>query len=118
MPDGMPVIGKGVPSRLIPFHQGSLPGALAIVMLLPDSNNAIIVLSNSVALTDVPAWVGQLVLEELLDVPESERVDFLAPAKAAVAENLKWYPELVKELDAAQKQVTSLKNLEEYVAVY
>lgn len=118
IPDGMPIIGKAVPSQLVIFHQGSHPGALAIVMLLPDSENVIIVLSNSLALTDVPDWVGQLVLEELLDVSESERVDYLAPAKAAVAENLKWYPELVKELDAAQKHGTSRKNLEEYVGVY
>lgn len=118
VPGGMPVIGKGVPSQLVLFHQGSLPGALAIVMLLPDSDGMIIVLSNSLALSDVPDWVGQLVLEELLDVPESERVDFIAPAKAAVAENLKWYPGLVKELEAAQKHGTSPKDLEEYVGVY
>lgn len=118
IPDGMPIIGKAVPSQLVIFHQGSHPGALAIVMLLPDSENVIIVLSNSPTLTDVPDWVGQLVLEELLDVSESERVDYLAPAKAVVAENLKWYPELVKELDAAQKHGTSRKDLEEYVGVY
>lgn len=99
VPGGMPVIGKGLPSQLVLFHQGSLPGALAIVMLLPDSDNMIIVLSNSLAITDAP----ELVLEQLLEALEAERVDFLAPAKAAVAENLKRYPELIKELDAAPK---------------
>src|SRR3569833_2572680 len=54
MPDGMPVVGKCAPSQLVLFHQGSLPGALSIVMLLPDTDNIILVLSNSLALNDVP----------------------------------------------------------------
>lgn len=69
MPDGMPTVGKGAPSQLVLFHQGSLAGILSIVMILPDTDNVIVVLSTSLALNDVPDWVGQLVLEELLDVP-------------------------------------------------
>lgn len=92
MPDGMPIVGKAVPPQLILFHQGSLPGALSIVILLPDTNSVIIVLSNSLALNDVPDWVGQLVLEELLEVPALERNDYIKAARTSVAENLKWYP--------------------------
>ncbi|KAJ5959871.1 uncharacterized protein N7479_007021 [Penicillium vulpinum] len=118
MPDGMPIVGKGVPSQLILFHQGSLPGALSIVILLPDTNNVIIVLSNSLALNDVPDWVGQLVLEELLEVPESERNDYVKAAHSSVAENLKWYPALVGELGSARKNGTSPRELEEYIGTY
>lgn len=50
----MPVVGQGVPSRLITCHQGSLPWALAAFMLIPDTKTAIIVLSNSLALNDTP----------------------------------------------------------------
>lgn len=58
MPDGMPVVGKGVPSRLVIYHQGSLPGALATVNLIPDSESAIIILTNSLTRNDMPDWVG------------------------------------------------------------
>lgn len=54
MPHGMPIVGKGVPSRLVIFHQGSLPGALSLTMLLPDTKSAIVITSNALALNDVP----------------------------------------------------------------
>lgn len=92
LPDGMPTTGKGTPSQLVLFHQGSLPGALSIVMILPDTDYVIVVLINSPALNDVPDWVGQLVLQEILNVPSSERIDFFAAAHASVTENLKSYP--------------------------
>lgn len=57
LPDGMPTIGKGVPSQLVLFHQGSLPGALTIVMLLPDSDNV----------TWAPGWSGVRVVSSGLD---------------------------------------------------
>ncbi|KAJ5827588.1 hypothetical protein N7447_004351 [Penicillium robsamsonii] len=118
MPDGMPLAGKGVPSQLLLFHQGSLPGALALVILLPDTDNIIIVLSNSLALNDVPDWAGQLVLEELLEVPKSERNDYIKAAHSSVAENLKWYPALVGELALARKNGTSPRELEVYTGTY
>lgn len=118
LPDGMPTVGKGVPSQLVLFHQGSLPGALSIVMILPDTDHVIVVLTNSLALNDVPDWVGQLVLQEILDVPSSERVDFIAAAQASVAENLKWYPQLVRELGEARKNGTSPRDLDEYAGTY
>jgi CubicO group peptidase (beta-lactamase class C family) len=54
MPDGMPIVGRGVPSRLVIHHQGSLPGALSAVFLVPESETAIVVMNNSLALNDCP----------------------------------------------------------------
>lgn len=118
MPDGMPIVGKKAPSQLILFHQGNLPGALSVVILLPGSDTVIVVLSNSLALNDVPDWVGQLVLGELLGVPKSERNNNIEAAHTSVAENLKWYPALVQELGEAQKNGTSPRALEKYVGTY
>lgn len=73
MPDGMPVVGRGVPSQLVIFHQGSLPGALSVVILLPDTESAIVISTNALALNGVPDRVGQLVLEECLAIPLSNR---------------------------------------------
>lgn len=116
MPDGMPVVGKGGPSRLIIYHQGSFPGALAAVNLIPDTESAIIVLTNSLSLNDTPDWVGQLVLEELLEVPE--RNDYVKAAEASVAENAKWYSTTVEELQREQNKGTSPRNLVDYVGTY
>jgi hypothetical protein len=44
MPDGMPVVGKGVTSQLVLHHQGSLPDALTAIILTPETKTVIFVL--------------------------------------------------------------------------
>jgi hypothetical protein len=117
LPQGMPLVGKGT-SRLLIFHQGNLPGSLTLAALLPEIERAVVVLTNSLALNDVADWVGQLVIEELLDVTPNLRNDFIPLAEAAVAENLKWYPSVVEELEKGKKAGTSPMPLEQYVGTY
>ena len=116
MPDGMPVVGKGGPSRLVMYHQGSLPGALSAVNLISDTESARIVLTNSLGLNDTPDWIGQLVLEELLETPE--RNDYIKAAEISVAENAKWYSTTTEQLQKDQKEETSPRHLAEYVGTY
>lgn len=68
MPAGMPFVGRGVPSQFM-YDQGTLPGALASVVLIPTTERAIVILPDFLALNDTPEWIGQLILEELLGVP-------------------------------------------------
>ncbi|KAG4284484.1 hypothetical protein FPRO06_08863 [Fusarium proliferatum] len=49
LPQGMPTIGRGT-SSLVLFHQGSLPGSLTFVGLLPETETVIVVLTSSLAL--------------------------------------------------------------------
>jgi hypothetical protein len=53
MPDG-----KSAPSSLVLYHQGSLPGALYAVLLVPQNHTAIVVMTNSLALCGTPDWVA------------------------------------------------------------
>lgn len=115
MPSGVPVVGKGC-SQLVIFRQGSMSGALAAVSLLPETNSAIVVLTNSLALNDCPDWVGQLVLEELLGV--TDKNDYVRAAETSVAETLNWYPNVLRELQKEQKPNTSPRSLDEYTGVY
>lgn len=117
LPEGMPIVGEGN-SSLVLFHQGSLPGSLTYVALLPDIEAAVVVLSNSLALNDVADWVGQLIIEELLDVAKESRNDFVSLAQAAVAENLKWYSSVADELEKGKTSGASPKPLEEYLGTY
>ena len=116
MPEGMPIVGKGGPSRLVIYHQGSLPGALAAVNLVPETESAIVVLTNSLALNDTADWVGQLVLEELLDVPE--RNDYIKAAEISAGENAKWYPSTMEQLQRERNLGSSPKRLDDYVGTY
>lgn len=116
MPNGMPIVGKGAPPQLVIYHQGSLPGALAAVLLLPDTESAIVVLTNTLSLNDTPDWVAQLVLEEMLEVPDKN--DYVAAARTSVAEYAKWYSNTCEELLRNRKTGTSPKKLEEYTGTY
>ncbi|PVH79400.1 beta-lactamase/transpeptidase-like protein [Cadophora sp. DSE1049] len=105
IPDGMPIVGRGVPSKLVIYHQGSLPGALATVNLIPETKTSIVVLSNSLALNNVADWVGQ-------------KNDYIKAATSSVKKSLKWYSTVTAELEQEQKQNASSKELDHYTGTY
>ena len=116
MPEGMPFVGKGASSRLVLYHQGSLPGALSAVILIPDIQSAIVVMSNSLALNDCTDWVSQLVLEELLEVPD--RNDYIKAARTSAAESLRWYPDVMRQLAQDKTPNTTPKPCKAYEGTY
>lgn len=118
MPERMPVVGKGVPSRLVIFHKGSMPGTLALNMLVPDTESAIFITPNALFFNDVPDWVGQLLLEEFLEVPTHKRNDYIAAAKISAATHLRWYPDLVEELERIRMSGPLSRNLSAYAGTY
>lgn len=118
LPNGMPAIGNEIPPELVIFHQGSMPGTLSIAILLPKTNSAIVVLTNSLSLTDVADWIGQLVLEEVLNVPQSARPDLVKFAEMTISENLRWYPAVTKELEEGRINGTNPRELQQYVGTY
>ena len=87
IPDGMPLVGKGAPSRQVLYHQGSLPGALAAVNLLPKTQSAIAVMTNTLALNDCADWVSQL-LETLIGAVDKKY--YLDLARRSVSTSLAW----------------------------
>jgi len=117
MPDGMPVVAQDTPSRLILYHQGSLPGALSSIVMIPSSKTVLVVASNSLALNDCPDWIMQLLLEQLLDAPR--RNDYIAAAKTSAHSTLQWYDTTVKALrDQQNTGTTPSRALGDYVGTY
>jgi hypothetical protein len=76
-------------------------------------------MGNCLSLTDVPDWVSQIVLEEILGVPSQERVDFLAYAQKSIAVNLEWHSAIVHGLAQGRPELpSSPKPLELYVGTF
>lgn len=67
---------------------------------------------------DTADWIGQLIIEEIVNVPSELRTDFIGLAEAAVTENLKWYTRVLDELEKGRKAGTSPRPLTEYVGTY
>ena len=116
MHNNMPSIGRGSPSRLVLYHQGCLPGALYSVNLFPETQSAIVVLSNSSALTDYADWIGQMLTEALFD--GQDRHDFAKFTKTSADVARMWYSTLEKDLQANETVGTSPNDLGEYVGTY
>ncbi|KAL8897324.1 MAG: hypothetical protein Q9207_007267, partial [Kuettlingeria erythrocarpa] len=117
MSNDMPVVAKGASSPpLVIYHQGSLPGALAAVNLLPESQSAIVVMTNTLALNDCADWVGQLVLETILNVRDKN--DYLDMARKSVAASLDWHHNVQAELDKDRIASTTPRDFEEHIGTY
>jgi hypothetical protein len=70
-------------------------GALSSVYLLPGTQAAVIVLSNTLALCDAPDWIAQHVVEVILDSPK--RNDFVDLADKAAKNSLSHHPKHSEE---------------------
>lgn len=111
----MPVIGRGDPSRLILFHQGSYPGVLSSVFMVPEEEVVIVVLTNSLSLNDAADWIGQLLLEHTIDT--THKTDFIDLASKSKDAYLNSFRDAEVEYNAGRLTVSS-SSLERYVGNY
>lgn len=98
--ESMPTAGRGSDKTVIICHQGSLAGYTSSLFLIPDTESAIVVLSNSISLNNCADWVGQLILEDLLRV--EERNDYAKHAKESANAHLAKYPAMRASLEASR----------------
>jgi len=120
----MPVIGEYNNIGPVYYDNGSGPGALAAVAILPRHDTVVVVLSNTLALNDCADWVQQLVLSKLVGGPPD--CLFVSLAEEARSNNLKGYADLKAKLDNGQGPPPSLElpqyckpyeNIAEYLAI-
>lgn len=114
--DEMPTLAEGIDSRLAFWHQGSLVGSTSFVMLLPETESAVIVLTNTMALNDAADWIGQLLVEKLLDSPI--RNDYVHLASLSSKKTIERYQKLTDELEAGKNLSNPPKDLGKYAGSY
>ncbi|KAF2826779.1 hypothetical protein CC86DRAFT_406032 [Ophiobolus disseminans] len=114
-PRGFPLVGKGADSQLVVYQQGSNPGVLTVYILLPESQSVVVVLTNTLALVDTADWVGQMLLEAVLDTPGKN--DHLRITKDTVESALGWYAPMYNQLRLNRVHAPP-RNLQAYTGVY
>lgn len=115
----MPVLAEGIAPRTMIYHQGSVCGALSVVYLLPDTETAVVVLGNGFDLCDTPDYVGQILLEALLDVPAKYRNDYVTLAKKTSANAISHHRPIAELLLSQRKRgAPPRKDLHEYAGRY
>jgi hypothetical protein len=67
-------------------------------------------------LTNTFQWIGQLILEEILQTPEKN--DYIQAATTSAAKSLEWYQTTMADLEKERKPNTTAKDLKAYVGVF
>ena len=116
IPFKMPVVGKGGRKQTLWHHNGSSVGAYSSVHILPESDTAIVVLTNAFANNDCADWLGQLLLETVLDNPDKNNFEELAQESADAFTSA--HPRTRAELEQGQIPNTKPGPLDEYVGKY
>ncbi|KAK4443555.1 beta-lactamase/transpeptidase-like protein [Podospora aff. communis PSN243] len=55
----LPLLGAGGSPMMVYYHQGSAPGYYSALLLFPETESAIVVLTNSIPLNDAADWISQ-----------------------------------------------------------
>ncbi|KAI5455588.1 beta-lactamase/transpeptidase-like protein, partial [Mariannaea sp. PMI_226] len=65
----LPVLGAGAESMVTYYHQGNAPGQFSAVFLFPETDPAVVVLTNSQTHSDAAGWLAQAYIAALFDFP-------------------------------------------------
>ena len=112
----MPVVGKGSKKRLLWHHNGSLVGYFSSVHVLPESDTAIIVLTNSLANNDCADWIGQMLVETVIDNPDQN--DYPKPAQQSALNYNHMWKKVHESLADQRIPNTTYRPLQEYTGKF
>ncbi|KAK4198576.1 protein flp [Triangularia verruculosa] len=92
-----PILGTEDTPVFMLYHQGSTVGYYSHVALFPDTDTSVVVLTNSIALSDAADWISRTVIQALLDLKDGN--DHVALAKEANKVTVAQYDQLAADLD-------------------
>ena len=117
---GIPLIDQEEKSSTDPvllYHSGSLCGYITSVILIPETNSAVVVLVNTLAKSDAADWVARLLLEAMLNNGDV-KTDYVTLATEAAKSTEDGFPNMHKELLEGRIPGTLPLPLEKYVRKY
>ena len=111
------IVGKGIVSpELMIHHQGSISGFLSSIHLIPRTRTAVVVLTNSMAKIDAADWLGQLIVEAILD--NSDKNDYVKLANTSAETSIALWSRMACKLEEDRIPNTPRKPNQEYVGSY
>lgn len=108
------MVGTGAPSQLALYHGVVIPGFNNYKFLLPETGSAAVVLTNSQSLNGGVRWIGELLVEALLNNSHNAPdYSILAEESAEIASQQ--VKDINKSLAAGRTIETPSRPLEDYV---
>ncbi|KIW70018.1 hypothetical protein PV04_02329 [Phialophora macrospora] len=114
--ESMPVVDGNSSNPLVLYHLGSMPGFLSCAIIVPELEYVVVVLVNALAISDTADWVGQLLLQTILD--SKTKNDYVHIAKESVKSALSFYGQVEADLARERVEGTSPRPLQEYCGTY
>lgn len=112
----LPIIGRGMDSRLLFYHQGATVGYFPSFYLFPESKSACVVLTNTISLGDQADWIAQALSQTLFD--DKPKIDWIALSKRTRDELLDKYHQMQEEVMAKKSNKPPPRDLAEYCGDY
>lgn len=112
----LPILGDGGEPRLIIYQQGATVGYYSFLALFPETQSAVVVLTNSIAMSDVAEWVGRILIEALFDFPI--RTDYVSLSREGKHRRLQLFKDMQANLAKERAPETKPLPLEAYVGKY
>jgi len=93
-----------------------MPGSYSGVNIFPETESAIVVLTNTAPRCDLADWMTQLLTETLFDFPKKN--DYVCWVRKTVEAELGWHARITADMERNRKTGTSARPLDKYVGRY
>lgn len=111
-----PVLGTLDQPLFMIYHQGSTVGYYTFIALFPDSNSAVVVLTNSIAISDAADWIGRVIIQALFDLKDNH--NYAKLAKEANKRVVKGYEDMNKKRDKLKNMIRAIPDLTPFIGRY
>ncbi|KAF5667725.1 beta-lactamase transpeptidase [Fusarium denticulatum] len=112
-----PLIGIGTGSRLAIWHSGDIPGYQTHATLFPETNQAVVVLTNSMTLNAGSRYISDLLIEALFDNLDNAH-DYVKLARISATLGSTRMDGIHKQLIKGRTRSKPLKPLDAYTGKY
>lgn len=105
----LPVLGPDSCPMMAYYHQGTGIGYYSAIFLFPKTKSTVVVLTNSMLLSDAANWIAQVYMSVLFDF--SNITDYIKLAKESHRQKLSHFNELKSTFDKIQWRNPSTLHL-------
>ncbi|KAK4213444.1 beta-lactamase/transpeptidase-like protein [Rhypophila decipiens] len=101
-----PILGDKDHPLLMIYHQGSTVGYYSHIALFPDTNSAVVILTNSIALSDAPDWISRVIIQAMFGLRDGGH-DYVRLAREANSRQIAEFQTVADQISAKRLQSCS-----------
>ncbi|KAF1960870.1 beta-lactamase/transpeptidase-like protein [Byssothecium circinans] len=112
----LPTIGCNTTPRLALYHQGATVGYFTSFYLFPETQSAVVVMTNSIANCDAADWIAQAMMQAVFD--DQNQVDWIGVTKQFTQQCLQYYEDMQTKVEEQRQPGPPPRDMSLYVGDY